>query len=91
MADESDGLARLHDDERSRWRRPVLAVVGLTILGGIAYGAYTLFFAGDDTSAPAASQQTAVVTKGRLISSYTGTGTAQSTLSTSSPSPARAR
>ena len=78
---ELPDLSLDYGESRSRVRRIALALGGLAMLGGAAYGAYALFFKDDKAVAPASEQQTAVVTKGQLVSSFTGTGTAQSSLS----------
>ena len=77
-------MATITDDfapEASWGRRATGLIIFLAVLGAIGFGVYHFFFAGSGTSTTPTVQQTAKVTNGSLVTSFTTTGTAASTLS----------
>jgi multidrug resistance efflux pump len=65
---------------RPRIRRLVGIAITIGLLGAAGFGIYTFFIADDGGTVTAAKTQEATVTKGRLVSSFTTTGTAQVSL-----------
>ena len=51
-------------------------LIFLVVAGAIAFGVYHFFFAGSDTATTGTVQQTAKVTQGSLVTSFSTTGTA---------------
>ena len=77
-------MATITDDfapEASWGRRATSLLIFLVVAAGIAFGVYHFFFAGSGTAATGTVQQTAKVTQGSLVTSFSTTGTAASTTS----------
>ncbi|MEP6870286.1 MAG: HlyD family efflux transporter periplasmic adaptor subunit [Anaerolineaceae bacterium] len=70
------------DDRRPWLRRIISLAVLLGVVGGVAYAAYYFGFRDDSPAKTTATFSEATVTKGQIVSSFTTTGTAASTLTT---------
>lgn len=70
-------------DEGRPWARRVISLaIILGLFGGGAYAAYSFGFRNNSTATPVATTTEATATKGQLLSSFSTTGTAASTLTT---------